>query len=124
MKQTKRNSLLLLLIVSSTLGLTQEASNETLKFTKDMELKIAPSSTSSQNDFDFLVGKWKVHNRKLKVRLNHSNEWDEFDSELHMEKSFFERVRYWTFIHHHPIRVHPKRLSFIRRTLLKERKFR
>jgi hypothetical protein len=87
MKQTKRNSLLLLLIVSSTLGLTQEASNETLKFTKDMELKIAPSSTSSQNDFDFLVGKWKVHNRKLKVRLNNNNEWDEFESELHMKKA-------------------------------------
>ncbi len=50
-------------------------------------LTIQPSATSSATDFDFLEGKWKVHNRKLKVRLNNSNEWDEFDSELHMRKT-------------------------------------
>lgn len=86
MKQIKRNSLLLLLIISSTLGLAQDANIE-LKLTKPMELKIEPSATSSQNDFNFLVGKWKVQNRKLKVRLNNSHAWDEFESELHMKKA-------------------------------------
>ncbi|MCE2996689.1 MAG: hypothetical protein ACK5RG_15070 [Cyclobacteriaceae bacterium] len=51
-----------------------------------MELLTTPSPTSSPTDFDFLQGKWKVHNRKLKVRLNNSNDWEEFESELHMEK--------------------------------------
>jgi hypothetical protein len=50
-------------------------------------LNIQPSASSSQNDFDFLPGKWKVHNRKLKSRLANCNEWDEFESELHMRKT-------------------------------------
>lgn len=50
-------------------------------------LNIVPSATSSQNDFDFLEGKWFVRNKKLKVRLNNSNDWSEFDSELHMRKT-------------------------------------
>jgi hypothetical protein len=50
-------------------------------------LNIQPSATSSQNDFDFLQGKWQVHNRKLKTRLNNCKEWDEFESELHMRKT-------------------------------------
>lgn len=44
------------------------------------ELIVTPSSTSSQNDFDFFVGKWNLKNRKLKERLNGCNEWTEFDS--------------------------------------------
>ncbi len=51
------------------------------------EPDIQPSPTSSQNDFDFLQGKWKVHNRKLKLRLAGNNEWSEFESELHMRKT-------------------------------------
>ncbi|MBL0355901.1 MAG: DUF1579 family protein [Chitinophagaceae bacterium] len=43
---------------------------------------IKSSTTSSQNDFDFLVGKWKVNNRRLK-----NDEWVEFESELHMRKT-------------------------------------
>jgi hypothetical protein len=53
--------------------------------TKAMEIK--PSATSSQNDFDFLVGKWKVHNRRLPKVLSNSNQWIEFESELHMRKT-------------------------------------
>jgi hypothetical protein len=44
------------------------------------ELKIMASATSSPNDFDFLVGKWKMHNRRLNKRLEGNNEWTEFDS--------------------------------------------
>jgi hypothetical protein len=35
-----------------------------------------------RNDFDFLVGNWKVHHRTLKGRLKGSTEWDEFDGEM------------------------------------------
>ena len=44
------------------------------------DLQIVASATSSQHDFDFLIGKWKIHNRRLKTRLNNCTEWIEFDA--------------------------------------------
>src|SRR5438552_16820363 len=40
-----------------------------LSFDEKGELKITASATSSPNDFDFLVGQWKMHNRHLNKRL-------------------------------------------------------
>ena len=34
------------------------------------------------HDFDFLVGHWRVHHRKLKERLANSHEWIEFEGTL------------------------------------------
>ena len=77
-----------LLAIFSTVAFAQNnAKSVPIKFTKRMDLNITSSLTSSQSDFDFLQGKWKVQNRKLKVRLNNSNEWEEFESELHMRKA-------------------------------------
>lgn len=45
-----------------------------------VDSEIVASETSSPNDFDFLIGKWKVHNRILKTRLNNSNEWIELEA--------------------------------------------
>jgi len=44
-------------------------------------LKITASATSSANDFDFLVGKWKMHHRRLNKRLEGCRDWTEFDSQ-------------------------------------------
>jgi Tol biopolymer transport system component len=52
----------------------------TLKFDKKGGLIITPSATSSKNDFDFLIGKWRLKHRKLKSRLTNSNEWEEFET--------------------------------------------
>ncbi|HUR97362.1 MAG TPA: hypothetical protein VMZ26_04760, partial [Pyrinomonadaceae bacterium] len=41
---------------------------------------------SSKNDFDFLVGNWTIHNRKLRSRLTGSSEWVEFDASHEMHK--------------------------------------
>lgn len=49
-------------------------------------LAVRPSSTSSQHDFDFLVGTWKLRNRKLKSRLTHSTEWTSFESAVEMHQ--------------------------------------
>src|SRR5688500_4546699 len=57
-----------------------------LKFTATGELDIQPSPTSSANDFDFLVGKWKLKDKKLKSRLTKSTEWISFESTVEMKK--------------------------------------
>src|SRR6185437_4532633 len=35
--------------------------------------------TDHAHDFDFLVGKWRVHHRRLKARLAGSHDWVEFE---------------------------------------------
>jgi len=45
------------------------------------KLAITPSAGSASTDFDFLVGSWTVHNRKLKSRLCGCADWTEFDFE-------------------------------------------
>lgn len=83
--------LMLTFTVMSALAATaQNAKKTTAKKSKIMSpesLKIVPSATSSENDFNFLEGKWKVHNKMLKSRLSNSNEWTEFESELHLRKA-------------------------------------
>jgi hypothetical protein len=43
-------------------------------------LNIAAAANSSPRDFDFLSGKYLMHNKRLKERLNNSTEWVEFES--------------------------------------------
>lgn len=44
------------------------------------KLNIIPAPNSSPRDFDFLSGKYQMHNKRLKERLNNSTEWIEFES--------------------------------------------
>jgi hypothetical protein len=46
----------------------------------------AVPATSSMKDFDFLEGKWRVQNRRLKVRHVKSNDWDDFPGTLSMHR--------------------------------------
>lgn len=39
------------------------------------------TENEGRNDFDFLIGTWKVHHRTLKKRLNGSTEWNEFEGD-------------------------------------------
>jgi hypothetical protein len=40
------------------------------------------TENDGRNDFDFLIGNWKVHHRTLKKRLNGSTEWMEFEGDM------------------------------------------
>ncbi len=40
------------------------------------------SSAPGLHDFDFLVGRWQAHHRKLKHRLADNHEWTEFEGTL------------------------------------------
>ena len=47
----------------------------------------APKPTVTQDlsgvhDFDFFVGQWKTHSRRLKERLMGSHDWEEFDGTI------------------------------------------
>jgi hypothetical protein len=42
----------------------------------------AEGAVPGLHDFDFLVGHWRVHHRKLKERLVSSHEWIEFEGTL------------------------------------------
>jgi len=55
-----------------------------LHFDSNGALLISPSATSSRHDFDYLVGNWKLKNRKLKSRLTGSTEWIDFESRVEM----------------------------------------
>lgn len=39
------------------------------------------TESDGRNDFDFLIGTWKVHHRTLKKRLHGSTEWVEFEGD-------------------------------------------
>ena len=49
-------------------------------FDSSGELEIKPSARSSNKDFDFYIGKWRIKNRKLKTRLDNCTEWVEFEA--------------------------------------------
>jgi hypothetical protein len=44
------------------------------------QLIITASSASSDSDFNFLIGKWKMYHRRLNKRLENCKDWTEFES--------------------------------------------
>ena len=44
------------------------------------------NENDGRNDFDFLMGTWKVHHRTLKGRLEEATEWHEFEGEMEHRK--------------------------------------
>jgi hypothetical protein len=54
----------------------------------DGKLAITATESSSKHDFDFLVGGWKIRNRKLKEPLAGCDEWDEFDATQIFARSY------------------------------------
>jgi hypothetical protein len=51
-----------------------------LVFDDKGELVITASASSSQHDFDYLVGKWKLAHHKLRSRFTGCKDWDEFET--------------------------------------------
>jgi len=49
---------------------------------QDVPAAAAAADMSGLHDFDFLVGEWRVHSRRLKEALADSHEWYEFDGTI------------------------------------------
>jgi len=81
-------SVAVLLVILCQIGQAQEnvlttdtsLSIPKLNFDAKGNLLIKASSTSSNNDFDFLAGKWKMYHRRLNKRLENCKDWTEFES--------------------------------------------
>jgi len=62
-----------------------------LQKSQDLEIK-EPSQEKVENeatgvnDFDFLMGSWRIHHRRLKERLADNHEWIEFEGTCSMQK--------------------------------------
>src|SRR5688572_25137928 len=61
-------------------SLMEDTNMSTYSIHPDGKLATTASESSSKHDFDFLVGEWKIRNRKLKEPLTGRDEWDEFDA--------------------------------------------
>ena len=57
-----------------------------IQFDAAGELIITASPSSSKHDFDFYEGRWKLHNKKLRSKLDNCTEWLEFESTQEMYK--------------------------------------
>jgi len=55
-----------------------------LNFDSRGDLTIKASPTSSSKDFNYLIGNWKLKNRKLRSPLTNCTEWIEFESKVAM----------------------------------------
>jgi hypothetical protein len=83
-----RYSIAILLFIICNIGRTQKNVLTTdpslaipkLNFDANGNLLVKASPSSSLNDFDFLVGKWKMYHRRLNKRLENCKEWTEFES--------------------------------------------
>lgn len=79
-KETTRKDFLkkssLAIVGITTLGL--HTSSKT--FAKSSSSDIIPSPNSSQRDYEFYIGKWKIHNKKLKTLFSNCTDWIEFDA--------------------------------------------
>lgn len=64
----------------SSLSLATANPMSQLTFNSRGDLEIIASKTSSHQDFDFFIGNWNIHNKKLKTRLNNCTEWLEFEA--------------------------------------------
>jgi hypothetical protein len=55
----------------------------------DGKLAMSASETSSQSDFDYLIGNWSIRNRTLKQPLTGSDEWKVFDATQELRPVLF-----------------------------------
>lgn len=51
------------------------------------ELIATETERDGRADFDFLMGRWKLHNRRLRERLKGCDSWEEFEGESYARKT-------------------------------------
>jgi hypothetical protein len=74
------STLLLTVVHSAAAQIIDSFPMPATKFDPKGELIITASPTSSNKDFDFLIGKWVMKNRHLNARLANCKEYTEFES--------------------------------------------
>jgi hypothetical protein len=70
-----KNAILPLIIVVATLSTSVTVS----LYAQNSDNPALLPQRDGSHDFDFLIGDWKAHVRRLPDRLNHSDKWDVYD---------------------------------------------
>jgi len=63
------------LLLSAGARADENTKGETMPIQQDAEVK----PHDPQTDFDFIIGSWKIRNRRLKERLKGADSWEEFE---------------------------------------------
>ena len=53
---------------------------------QDTPKTVQSADLSGLHDFDFFVGRWRTHSRRLKERCAGSHDWEQFDGTIHNYK--------------------------------------
>jgi hypothetical protein len=75
-----------LIVMTSLFAQTQKSPAIANRGTESGKMEKAESEATGVNDFDFLIGSWRVHHRRLKERLAGNHEWIEFEGTCGMRK--------------------------------------
>jgi hypothetical protein len=86
-QETSRRALLAMSTVAPILGLATTASAQGDPAQRQA-VAPAPVLHDGQNDFDFVIGDWKAHVRRLPDRLNGSTTWIEYQGTSSHQKLF------------------------------------
>jgi quinol monooxygenase YgiN len=88
----QRFLLLIFALFSSLIAVTllfaqsQKSPDIANKETKSGKMEKTENEATGVNDFDFLIGSWRVHHRRLKERLARNHDWIEFDGTCVMQR--------------------------------------
>jgi len=74
-RRTRLTRLLCAILVVASIGFCAHS----IDCEAETVIKSVPAAAEQRHAFDFLHGSWRVHHHRLRARLAHSSDWEDFD---------------------------------------------